>query len=92
MRSILAFTLATVLFGTPLFAASKQEKIVALSSVPQPVVVAAKRALGTDPTLAKIVAGTSPQQYELQAKDASDQRFSVHVLADGTVVGTEKKG
>jgi hypothetical protein len=58
------------------------EKPVSLSSVPRPALEAAQRSLRTRPTLAKIVVGTKPEQYDLWAKDDSDQR--IHVRADGT--------
>lgn len=41
------------------------------------------------PTEAKIVSGTTPQQYELEAKDKSGKEVGVHVRADGTVVKKE---
>jgi hypothetical protein len=66
-----------------------QEKSIALSSVPQPARDAAKQALGSDPTEAKIVSGTSPQQYELEARNSSGQESSVHVRGDGTIVKRE---
>jgi hypothetical protein len=50
---------------------------------------AAKQALGKNPTEAKIVTGTSPQQYELEARNASGKEIAVHVRADGTVVKRE---
>lgn len=61
------------------------ERIVALSSVPRPALEAAQQSLGTRPTLAKIVVGSRPEQYDLLAKDDADQRIGVHVRADGTV-------
>jgi hypothetical protein len=77
----------------PLLAASKseeaREKTVALSSVPQAAVSAAKQALGADPTEAKIINGTSPQQYELEATNSSGKESAVHVRADGTIVKRE---
>lgn len=66
-----------------------QEKTVALSSVPEPAMDAAKQALGIDPTEAKIVAGTRPQQYELEARNSAGQEKSVHVTGSGTVVKQE---
>jgi hypothetical protein len=94
MKNMLVIPLAlgTLLsLGAPLLAANQEarEKTIALSSVPQPALDAARRALGSDPTVAKIVTGTRPQQYELQAKNDSDQRMSVHVRADGTVIKKE---
>jgi len=88
----LALGAAFALSG-PLLAASKseeaREKTVALSSIPQAAVNAAKQALGADPTEAKIINGTSPQQYELEAKTAGGQEAAVHVRADGTIVKRE---
>jgi hypothetical protein len=84
---------AALVLSTPLFAASKseeaREKTVALSSVPKAAVDAAKQALGADPTEAKIINGTSPQQYELEARNASGQETAVHVRGDGTIVKRE---
>src|SRR6266576_1297915 len=84
---------AALVLSTPLLAASKseeaREKTVALSSVPKAAVDAAKKALGADPTEAKIIAGTKPRQYELEAKNASGQEASVHVRGDGTVTKRE---
>ena len=67
-----------------------REKSVALSSVPQPAMDAAKQALGTDPTEAKIISGTRPQQYELEAMNTSGGgEKAVHVTGDGKVVKHE---
>jgi hypothetical protein len=68
---------------------SGQEQTVDISQVPQPARDAAQNALGTAPTHAKVVVGTSPQGYELTAKNKSGKKAKVHVLADGTVL---KKG
>jgi len=84
---------ATVILCAPLFAAGSseeaREKTVAMSSVPQPAIAAAKQALGADPTEAKIISGTKPTQYELEAKNASGQEISVHVRANGTITKRE---
>src|SRR5258707_10245930 len=88
----LAFGAAIVL-STPLLAASRseeaREKTVALSTVPKAAVDAAKQALGADPTEAKIITGTKPQQYELETRNASGKEASVHVRRDGTIVKRE---
>ena len=63
-----------------------REKTVQLSEVPQAAMDAARKALGTAPTEAKIISGTSPQQYELEAKNKAGKEVSVHVSADGKVV------
>ena len=84
---------AVLILGGPLFAASKseeaREKTVALSSVPKAAVDAAKQALGADPTEAKIINGTKPQQYELEAKTSAGKEVAVHVRGDGTIVKRE---
>ena len=84
---------AVLALSTPLFAASKSEeaneKSVALSSVPKAAVDAAEQALGADPTEAKVISGTNPEQYELEAKNASGQEVAVHVRGDGTIVKRE---
>jgi hypothetical protein len=84
---------AALALAGPLFAQSareeSREKTVALSSVPQPAMDAAKKALGTDPTEAKLVAGTRPQQYELEAKNSSGQEKAVHVTGAGKIVKSE---
>jgi hypothetical protein len=61
------------------------ERTVALSSVPRAALDAAQHSLGTRPTLAKIVVGSKPKQYDLLAKDDSDARIGVHVRADGVI-------
>jgi hypothetical protein len=82
----------TFVLGSQSWAASRseeaREKTVALSSVPQPAVAAARKALGSDPTEAKIISGTRPQQYELSFEKGSREN-SVHVRADGTIVKRE---
>ncbi len=84
---------AALALSSPVFAAGNseeaREKSIALSSVPKAAVEAAKQALGSDPTEAKIIRGTKPQQYELEAKNASGQEAAVHVRADGTIVKRE---
>jgi hypothetical protein len=83
---------AALALSGPLYAADSEEaneKTVALASVPKPAVDAAKKALGADPTEAKIISGTSPQQYELEARNASGKEMAVHVRADGTIVKRE---
>ena len=45
-----------------------------------------RKASGTAPTEVKIICGTSPQQYELEAKNKAGKEVSVHVSADGKVV------
>ncbi len=85
---------AALALNGPAFAAASdeaREKTVALSSVPQPAMDAAKKALGKNPTEAKIVTGTSPQQYELEARNASGKEIAVHVRADGTVMKHERE-
>lgn len=67
------------------------EKTVQLSQVPKAARDAAQKELGTTPTEAKMVSGTNPQEYELEAKDRSGKEMSVHVRADGTVVKKEKE-
>src|SRR3954464_11342040 len=95
MRKFLLPVIAgsVLVFGSQAFAQGRseeaREKTVALSSVPKAAVDAAKQALGADPTEAKIIAGTKPQQYELEAKNASGQEVAVHVRGDGTVVKRE---
>jgi hypothetical protein len=84
---------AALVLSSPLLAAGRgeeaSEKTVMLSSVPKPAVDAARQALGTQPTEAKIISGTSPQQYELEARNTSGQEVAVHVRADGTIVKRE---
>jgi len=63
-----------------------REKAIQLSKVPQAAMDAARKALGTAPTEARIISGTSPQQYELEAKNKAGKEVSVHVSADGKVV------
>ena len=67
------------------------EKAIQLSEVPQAARDAAQKELGTTPTEARIVNGTSPTQYELEAKAANGKEVGVHVLADGKIVKKESK-
>ncbi len=67
------------------------EKTVQLAEVPQAARDAAQKELGMAPTEAKIVNGTSPTQYELEAKAANGKEVGVHVLADGKIVKKEGK-
>ena len=98
MKSLHYLTIAvaaTFIAGSvPSFAASRdeesREKTIQMSQVPKPAVDAATKALGATPTEAKIVNGTSPQEYELEAKTAGKAK-AVHVKADGTVVKTESE-
>ena len=84
---------AALALANPVAAASKseeaREQTVDISSVPKPAFDAAKKALGSDPTEAKIINGTSPQQYELEARNTSGKETAVHVRADGTIVKRE---
>ena len=84
---------AVLVVATPAFAASKseeaREKTVEMSTVPKPAVDAATQALGSTPTEAKIISGTKPQQYELEARNAAGKESAVHVRADGSIVKRE---
>ncbi len=75
--------------GSKSVSESSQEQTVDISQVPQLAREAAKKALGREPTQAKVIVGTSPQEYELMAKSKSGKPAKVHVLADGTIM---KKG
>jgi hypothetical protein len=83
-----------LILAAPGFAANSdeesREKSISLSEVPQQAMEAAQKALGAKPTEAKLVQGTNPQEYELEAKDKSGKEMAVHVLANGTVVKKEK--
>jgi hypothetical protein len=68
-----------------------REKTISLSEVPQAAIDAAQKALGTAPTEAKLIQGTSPQEYELEAPTKSDGEMSVHVLANGKVTKLENE-
>jgi len=85
-----------VAFVSPSIAQDKneeaREKTIRLSEVPQAARDAARKVLGTAPTEAKIVRGTQPQEYELEAKKPGGKEMSVHVTADGKVVKTEDEG
>ncbi len=94
MRLVLPIALSALFATAPCFAQTKaqeesQEKTVQLSQVPQAARDAGQKALGRTPTEAKIVNGTNPQEYELEAKDTSGKETSVHVRADGTVIKKE---
>ncbi len=67
----------------------REEKAIQLSEVPPVAREAAQRELGAAPTGAKVLIGTDPPEYELQAKSWSNKKRSVRVQANGTV--TEKK-
>jgi hypothetical protein len=66
-----------------------REKTIGMSEVPQAAIGAARKALGTAPTEAKLIQGTSPQEYELEAPSKSGGEMSVHVLATGKVIKLE---
>jgi hypothetical protein len=76
--------------GTPAFSdhndMDKHEKNIQLSEVPQAAMDAARKALGTSPTEAKIISGTTPQEYELEARNKSGKEIGVNVSADGKVL------
>jgi hypothetical protein len=88
-----AAVMLSAVFAAPSFAQGQseeaREKPIQMSKVPQAARDAAKKALGSEPTEAKIVTGTKPQQYELAAQNSSRKEFAVHVLADGTIVKSE---
>jgi hypothetical protein len=69
-----------------------QEQSIQLSQVPKLARDAAQKALGTTPTEAKVVVGTSPQEYQFYATSKSGKPISVHVLADGKVLKKEREG
>ncbi len=68
-----------------------KEKSIRLAEVPMAARDAAQKKLGTAPTEAKLISGTSPQEYELTAQDKSGKEKSVHVRADGKVLKEEKE-
>lgn len=94
MRTILLPMIAgcALLLSAAAFAQSRseeaREKATALSSVPKAAVDAARKALGSDPTEAKIISGTRPRQYELSVESGGKEN-SVHVRANGTIVKRE---
>jgi hypothetical protein len=94
MRKFLFAIIAgpVLVFGSQAFAQGKseeaREKTIALSSVPKAAVDAARQALGSEPTEAKIINGTRPQQYEL-AVESGGKENAVHVRANGTIVKHE---
>src|SRR5947208_2943842 len=94
MRKFLLPVIAgsVLVFGSQAFAQGRseeaREKTVALSSVPKAAVDAARKALGSDPTEAKIISGTRPRQYEL-AVESGGKENAVHVRANGTIVKHE---
>lgn len=69
--------------------ASYREVTIGLSEVPQAAIDAAQKALGIAPTEARLIPGTSPQEYELEAPSKSGGGTSVHVLENGTVINRE---
>jgi uncharacterized protein YpmB len=95
MRFVIPAAVSVALLSTaPSFGQTKaqeeaNEKTIQLSQVPQAARDAAQKELGMAPTEAKIINGTSPQQYELEGKDKSGKEISVHVQANGTVVKKE---
>ncbi len=85
--------LGLLVFSSATFSQSEEskEKSIRLAEVPMAARDAAQKTLGTAPTEAKVITGTSPQQYELTAKDKSGKEKSVHVRADGKVIKEEKE-
>jgi hypothetical protein len=83
---------AVLVFSSYAFAQGRseeaRERTIELSSVPKPAVDAARKALGADPTEAKIIRGTRPQQYEV-AVESGGKENAVHVRANGTIVKRE---
>lgn len=65
------------------------KKTVDMAEVPQAAKDAAQKQLGTAPERAKELTNTSPQEYELSAKNGSGKNVKVDVFADGTLA---KKG
>jgi len=90
----LLLVLATPSFGQgqsqSMSSVEAQKQPIQISQVPKAARDAAQKALHATPTDAKVVVGTSPQEYELIAKDESGKEMSVHVLADGKVLKNEK--
>jgi hypothetical protein len=84
-----------VMVSNPGFAQSRKdeyrEKTISLSEVPRAAIGAAQKALGIAPTEAKLIEGTSPQEYELEAPSESGGEVSVHVLANGKVIKLEQE-
>lgn len=83
-----------VVFSSASFGQSEEEskeKPIRLAEVPAAARDAAQKTLGTAPTEARVISGTTPQEYELTAKDKSGKEKSVHVRADGKVVKEEKE-
>jgi hypothetical protein len=76
--------------GTEDTSRSSQEQTVQMSQVPRAAREAAQKALGTKPTDAKVIVGTSPQEYQLMAKSSSGREAKVRVLADGTLMKNGK--
>jgi hypothetical protein len=64
---------------------------ISLTEVPHPALEAAQEVLGTPPTEAKIMVGTDPQVYELEARNQSDKTVGLNVLADGEVLKTQEE-
>jgi hypothetical protein len=99
MRSLRILTLVvatTFAAGTAAsFAAGtseeSREQTVQMSQVPKAARDAATKALGATPSEAKMISGTSPQEYELQAKASNGKAKAVHVKADGTIVKMENE-
>ncbi|HZQ02094.1 MAG TPA: hypothetical protein VFB13_21290 [Reyranella sp.] len=97
IRFVVPLAVAAMLAAAPSFAQTtkaqeeSQEKTIQLSQVPKAARDAGQKALGAAPTEAKIVNGTNPQEYELEAKAANGKETSVHVRADGTVVKKESE-
>ena len=94
VRFAVPIAAAAMLATAPCFAQTNtrdeaQEKTIQLSQVPKAARDAGQNALGTAPTEAKIVNGTNPQEYDLEAKGTTGKEVSVHVRADGTVVKKE---
>jgi len=91
---LLSAALGAILVATvPAMAQSKseeaKEKPVQLSEVPQAARDAARKALGSAPTEAKVMEEKGQRVYELEAKQAAGKEKSVHVTADGKILKHE---
>jgi hypothetical protein len=63
-----------------------QEMPIPVSEVPSLALQAAERALQTTPRQADLFVGTTPEVYELTARNDSGELVKVAVVEDGTII------
>jgi uncharacterized membrane protein YkoI len=85
-----AFVIAVAIGAIAVVYDGEDETPIELTQVPQPARDAAQKQLAGAIREAKVIEQRGQKIYELEGQDASGQKMSVHVTADGNVVQREK--